>query len=75
MELTWLTKLLLWLLNKRPDICNIDVHETVFPILPLDQTGLDVDEYLNLPFTPELHALHADYLNELFDASSDSEKD
>ena len=44
MELTWLTKALIWLLNKRPDIGNIDVHETVVPVLPLDQTGLDVDE-------------------------------
>ena len=75
MELTWLTKVLIWLLNKRPDVGNIDVHESIVPVLPRDHTGLDVDDYLSLPFTPELHALHADYLNELFDASSDSEKD
>ena len=72
MELTWLTKVLIWLLNKRPDIGNIDVQEAT---LPRDFTNLDVDEYLALPFTPELHDLHADYLNEIFNASSDSEKD
>ena len=70
MELTWLTKLLLWLLSKRPDIDNIGIHEA-------DQTDylqdLDYDEIYGDLDEETINQLQVDFLNDCFTKSDDSQ--
>ena len=67
MELTRITKLLLWLLNKRPDIGELTVRDQ-----PTTDYSLDLNEIL-LDLTPEERlTLQIDLLNDCFDAPSSS---
>ena len=70
MELTRLTKLLLWLLSKRPDIDNIGIHEA-------DQTDylqdLDYDEIYGDLDEETINQLQVDFLNDCFTKSDDSQ--
>ena len=68
MELTRVTKLLLWLLSKRPDIGNLSVREPE----PTDwEQVLDFEE-LYADLTPqEKLALQVDYLNDCITKSID----
>ena len=70
MELTWVTKLLLWLLSNRPDIDNIGIHEA-------DQTDylqdLDYDEIYGDLDEETINQLQVDFLNDCFTKSDDSQ--
>ena len=70
MELTWVTKLLLWLLSKRPDIDNIGIHEA-------DQTDylqdLDYDEIYGDLDEVTINQLQVDFLNDCLTKSDDSQ--
>ena len=68
MELTRITKLLLWLLSKRPDIGELNVREPE----PADwELALDFEE-LYADLTPqEKLALQVDYLNDCITKSID----
>ena len=70
MELTRITKLLLWLLSKRPDIGNIGVRDAT-PTDYLQDLDFDYDELYG-DLTPEQQrALQVDYLSDCFFASID----
>ena len=63
MELSRVTRFLLWALSKRPDVHNIDLKEAAST--PVD-TDLPVDR-----LTPqEITALQADFLDDIFNAPS-----
>jgi hypothetical protein len=69
MELTRVTKLLLWLLSKRPDIANIGVHEAD----PTDYLqDLDDDELYGDLDQATIQKLHVDFLNDCLTKSDDS---
>ena len=70
MELTRITKLLLWLLSKRPDIGELNVREPE----PTDwEQVLDFEE-LYADLTPqEKLALQVDYLNDCIAKSIDDQ--
>ena len=70
MELTRITKLLLWLLSKRPDIGELNVREPE----PADwEQALDFEE-LYADLTPqEKLALQVDYLNDCIAKSIDDQ--
>ena len=70
MELTRITKLLLWLLSKRPDIDNIGVREAD-PMDYLQDPDLTIDE-LYADLTPdEQRLLQIDYLSDCWVKSID----
>ena len=70
MELTRITKLLLWLLSKRPDIDNIGVREADPMDYSLDP-DLTIDE-LYADLTPdEQRLLQIDYLSDCWVKSID----
>jgi hypothetical protein len=69
MELTRVTKLLLWLLSKRPDIDNIGIHEAD----PTDYLqDLDDDELYGDLDQTTIQQLHVDFLNDCLTKSDDS---
>ena len=62
MELTRITKLLLWLLSKRPDVGTLNVRE----LEPMDCLQ-DLNDIAFGDLTPEeQHLLQADFLNDCF---------
>ena len=68
MELTRITKLLLWLLSKRPDIGNIGVRDAT-PTDYLQDLDFDYDELYG-DLTPEQQrALQLDYLQSCLENS------
>lgn len=77
MELTWLTKALLWLLNRRPDIGNIDVHEITLTDLSPDLDYLTTEEVyqeLSSHLSPQqIKELHVDHLRDCWDQPSDNQ--
>ena len=72
MELTRITKLLLWLLSKRPDIGELNVRDP--ELEPTDwEQALDYEE-LYADLTPqEKLALQVDYLNDCITKSIDDQ--
>ena len=70
MELTRITKLLLWLLSKRPDIDNIGIHEAD----PMDYLqDLDYDEIYGDLDQQTINQLHVDFLNDCLAKPNDSQ--
>ena len=70
MELTRITKLLLWLLSKRPDIGELSVHDPELEQTDWEQ-ALDFEE-LYADLTPQQKfALQVDYLNDCITKSID----
>ena len=55
MELTRVTKLLLWLLSKRPDVGNLSVRESETMDFLLDLDEFSPDEIQDIIDDPELY--------------------
>ena len=70
MELTRVTKLLLWLLSKRPDIGNIGVRDAT-PTDYLQDLDFDYDELYGDLTPDEQRALQVDYLSDCWLKSLD----
>ena len=72
MELTWITKALLWCLSKRPDIGDLSVRDPE-PVQADWEQVLDFEE-LYADLTPqEKLALQVDYLNDCITKSIDDQ--
>ena len=72
MELTRVTKLLLWLLSKRPDIGNLSVRDPEPELTDWEQV-LDFEE-LYADLTPqEKLALQSDFLHDCWTKSIDDQ--
>jgi len=65
MELSWPTRLLIWLLNKRPDVGNIDLTLYQEQETTVYSQGLESDRFLfegeGDPTPAELAAIHLEF--------------
>ena len=67
MELTRVTKLLLWLLSKRPDVGNLSVRESETMDFLLDLDEFSPDEIQDIIDDPELYEdLEREHLESCF---------